>query len=642
MVFLAACAALTGATANAGDAWPPIPPEVWAMKEDTADGTVGAVVLENRIAFQTNRIQYTYRVRVLSERGRDAVEFPAFTRSAYGFDGRTVHADGTSVAFSEKKDFQSVTVKTRFGSGTVSRLVPPGVTGNCVVELRWTESTMDSVGPMPPEYGSFHEWTLGGRYKTRLTVIDLGRAFAWAYELAGLDTNKPEVNGRVYTIRNLPPVEPAPLSLDALSGLPRFTVFWQPDSLASYVHDGGAAYWNAVGRLIYKDFLGRASRGAEYEAFAREILAGLPEQPRRKALTLRERLDARILNTDLLTVAEKAKLSEKQLRDTIDPHDLGAAVRRGSTNGFGMMLLFLNLAKDAGLKPTVALVADREQRIFRPSLLAPFQFGQYLVGVADPGSPTMWLDPALRFGSSTLLPAYQGTKGLELDIDAWTAKPVSIPAQPAAYNVRRYTYDLNLGEDADQFAIKAEFNGYPDYEVRWRYLKFEPAEQARKLKEELEQSLSGWEMTRTQVDNAQAADQNVTWTAEGRIEAEAERHRTVRPFPSMPWPLWVSASELASTRTQPVVLPFLQVHAAQSTVRYPAGYRLITGEPMQHANALGSVSLTMKHTPSTLVAVLRVDINKLQLPAEAYGDLKELLAWIQDACGRTFILEKER
>ena len=641
--FLAAgCAALMGATANAGDPWPPIPPEVWAMKEDAATGTVGAVILEHRIEFQTNRIRYAHRVRILSEGGRDAVEFPPFTRSAYAFDGRTVHADGTSVAFSEKKDFQSLTVKSRLGSGTVTRLVPPGVTSNCVVELRWAESAQDSLGPMPPEYGFFHEWVLGGRYRTLSSVIDLGPAFAWAYELTGLDANKPDVKGHVYTIRNLPAVEPAPLSLDALHGLPRFTVFWQPDPLRPYTREGGAEYWNAVGRLEYKDFIGRASRGSAYDAFAREILAGLPEQPRRKALALRERLDTRIANADLLTEAEKAKRSEKQAREAIDPHDLGAAVRRGSTSGFGMFLLFLNLAKDAGLKPTVALVTDREQRIFRPSLLAPFQLDQYLVGVTDSGAPTMWLDPSIRFAAGVILPDYQGTKGLELDTDAWTLKPVSILPQPAAYNVRRYTYDLNLGAEADQFAIKAEFNGYPDYEARWRFLRLEPTEQARKLKEELERSLTGAEVTHAQVDNVQAADQNVVWTAEGRIEAESERRRTVRPFPAMPWPLWVAPSELASTRTVPIVLPFLQVHAAQTTVRYPAGYRLITGEPVQQSNALGAVSLTMKETPSAVVAVLRVDVNKLFLPAEAYGDLKDLLAWIQDACGRTFILEKER
>ena len=173
-------------------------------------------------------------------------------------------------------------------------------------------------------------------------------------------------------------------------------------------------------------------------------------------------------------------------------------------------------------------------------------------------------------------------------------------------------------------------------------MKLEPAEQSRKLKEELEKGLTGAEVTRAQVNNAQTADQNLEWTAEGRIEADSERRRTVRPFPAMPWPIWVAPSELASTRTVPIVVPFLQVHAAQSTVRYPSGYRLITGGPVQHASPFGSVSLTMKETPSAVEALLRVEINKLFLTADAYGSFKDFLASIQDACGRTFILERER
>ena len=51
-------------------------------------------------------------------------------------------------------------------------------------------------------------------------------------------------------------------------------MFWQPDSLRPYVRDGGSAYWNAVGRLVYKDFIGKVSKGSEYDAFAREIARG--------------------------------------------------------------------------------------------------------------------------------------------------------------------------------------------------------------------------------------------------------------------------------------------------------------------------------------------------------------------------------
>jgi hypothetical protein len=636
-------AVLAPSVAAAGEPWPPIPPEVWALKGDAAARTAGAVILEYRIAFQTNRIQYTYRARILGEQGRDAVELGAFPPSAYGFDGRTVHADGSIVRFSERKDFQSVTVKSRSGSGTVSRFVPPAVTGDCVVELRWFESAQEALGPLPPEYGFFHQWTLGNRYRTLMTVVEVPSGFPWAYQLAGVDAYKPEVKGGVYTIRNLPPVEPAAFSLDALRGLPELTVYWQPDPLRPYVGDA-KSYWDAVGRLVHKELLGRVSRGSDYEVFAREIAAGLPEDPRRKALSLRERLDGRIANLDSLTIAEETQRSEKQVKEQIDPMDLGAAVRRRGTTGYGMLLLFLNLAKDAGLKPTVALVTDRERRIFRPSLLAAYQLDGYLVGIAEPGKPTLWLDPSTRFGGGVIPPGYQGTAGLQLDLDQWTLTPVSIPPQPAAFNVRRYTYELTLGEEQDQFTVKGEFAGSPEHAERWRYFRLEPAEQARRLKEDLERNLNSAEVTRPQVLNAQSHDENLSWTAEGRIEVEHPQRRTVSPFPSMYWPLNVPRkSETGAARTLPIVMPYLQVHAAQSTVRYPAGYRLLTGDSVQHANSLGSVSLSLRETaPRTVDVVLRVEIGKLSLPAESHPELEALLAWMADACGRTFVLEKER
>lgn len=643
--------------ARAADEWPAIAPEVWAMREDAATGTVGAVILESRIKFRAIRLEYTYRVRILSEQGRDAAAFPLPSRSAYGLEGRTVYPDGTSVPFSEKTEFRPVMGKPTLGSARVFGRVPPGVNGNCVVELRWYESTNPpgwAGGTLPPEYGRFHEWELGSHYRTLLSVVDLGPTFNWAYEISGLDTHKPEVNGRVFTIRNLPAVERAPLSLPPLRPAPRLTAFWQPPALSRFVREGEAAYWNAVARLEYKPLFSKVSKGGEYEAFAREILAGLPPDPATRALALRAKLDARIVNTDAMTVAEKALRTASERRRPPDPGDLGAAVRRGNTTGFGMLLLFLELARDAGLRPTVALVADRDERLFRPALLAPFQLGQYswyartwdphnggLVGITVPGAATLWLDPSLRFGSATILPAYQGTAALELDTEAWTLKPISIPTQPAASNVRRFAYELDLREKSDAFKVKAQFSGYPDYLEHRRFGLEESAEQVRRLKESLQEEIAGAEVTRTQVDHAQDPAANVEWAAEGRIEAEPARRRAFRPFPAMPWPLRVSPAALSSTRTAPIVMPYLQVHAAEAIVRVPAGYRLITGEPVEHSNSFGSVSLTTNPTASGVSAVLRVEITKLVQPAEAYADLKEFLAWIEDACGRSFILEKE-
>ena len=169
------CAGFVSAIANAGDPWPPIPPEVWAMKEDPAHGTVGAVVLENRIAFLANRIQYTYRVRVLSEHGPRRGRVPG----VHALGLRLRRADGAPrrdvgrLLGEEGLPDRDGEDAFRLGHGDAARA--PGVTGDCVVELRWSESAQDALGPMPPEYGYFHEWALGGRYRTLVSVVDLGR-----------------------------------------------------------------------------------------------------------------------------------------------------------------------------------------------------------------------------------------------------------------------------------------------------------------------------------------------------------------------------------------------------------------------------------------------------------------------------------
>jgi hypothetical protein len=608
------------------------------MREDPAAGVSGAVVLETRISFHAEGVEYTYRVRILSEAGRAAAQFAPFSSSAYDFEGRTVRRDGATVRFSEKKDFQSIEVESQSGDRTLTRLVAPGVTDDCVVELRWKERGSGLRGPLPWEYGLFHEWPLGHAYRTRQIVVDFPSSFAWAYAFSG-NAFEPEVKGRRYTVRDLPPIEPVPFSLEATRNLPRLTVYRQPSSLVSAARKGEEEYWKTVGRF-YKDSLGDVSRGGEFEAFAQGILEGLPETPHAKALALRDRLDARIVNTGAMTFAERANRSEKDDKARIEPADLGAAVRRGATTAHGMFLLYLHLAKQAGLKPTVALVTDRSKRVFQWKLLSNYQLDHYLVGVAESGRPVLWLDPTLRFGGGVIHPSHQGTPGLELDTDAWTLKPVRMPILPAAFNVREFTYELQLGEDEDAFTAKARFGGYPDYVERRQFMALEPKEQSRSLKERLEKELKTATITRAEVAGAQSADRNMTWEAEGRMEVEASRRRTVGLFPAMPRVVTVPPA-LPETRTLPIVLPYPCVQVARTRVSIPSGYHLVTGDGVDHSNTVGSVSLSLREAgPGRAEAVLRIELTSTMLRPEAYGELKEFLTWSEAASRRSVILER--
>ncbi len=622
--------------------WPPIPAGVWAIKEDPAKGIKGAVVLEDRLSIRGNHLEYLYRVRILSEAGRDAAELPALPNEAYDVDGRTVFADGREVRFSDKKDLQTVAVKARGESQVRSKIAPPGVTGDCVVEMRWKEAA-DEGGPLPAHYGYFHQFALGNRYPTLAATVELPLQFPWSYVFTGPKDLKPEVKDRlVYTFRDIPAIEDVPFLLDPLRDLPRFTVFWQPETLVTFAHEGQISYWKGVARLVYKEWFGKTGKGGDLEAFTREMLKGLPEDPQGKGVELMLRLDGRIANLSALTYEEKGKRKEGDDKE-INSSDLAATVRRGQTDGFGMLLLYLHLLKQAGLKPTVALVADRDRIFFRETLLTPFQLDRQLVGIAAPGRSTIWVDPTLRFASPGLvLPDYQGTRGLEVDLETWQVKPAKISAQPAAFNVRQFSYEITAGEEEDAFKVVAAFSGYPEYAQRRRFMALEPKEQARTLKEDLEADLRRATLTRTAVLHAQDPKENVSWEAEGRLEVDAGRRRTLDPFPAMPWAVPIP-SALPEGRTHLIVMPYSRTQVARSRVRMPPGYRLSLNEPLNRANQLGTVVFSAKEVePGVAEAVMRVELTAVVLQPEAYGELKDYLAWVEDASRRTLTLERAR
>jgi hypothetical protein len=308
-----------------------------------------------------------------------------------------------------------------------------------------------------------------------------------------------------------------------------------------------------------------------------------------------------------------------------------------------MFLLYVHLLRQAGVKPTVGLVADRDRIFFRQSLLTPFQLDHQLVGIPAPGRSTIWVDPSLRFASPGLvLPDYQGTRGLEIDLDTWTVKPAMIGVQPAAFNVRQFAYEITAGEEEDSFKVVAGFGGYPEYAQRRRFMALEPKEQARTLKEDLEGDLRGATLTRTAVLHAQDPKANVAWEAEGRIEVEAGRRRALDPFPAMPWAVPVP-SALPERRTHLIVMPYPRTHVAHSRVRMPAGYRLAPNEPINHANSLGTVAFSAKEVePGLADVVLRVELKAVVLQPEAYKELKDYLAWVEDASRRQLTLERSR
>jgi len=191
--------------------------------------------------------------------------------------------------------------------------------------------------------------------------------------------------------------------------------------------------------------------------------------------------------------------------------------------------------------------------------------------------------------------------------------------------------------------VEAHFGGYPEYAERWNHMVSESSEQNRLLKEGLEKALKGATLAKAEVLNATNPKETVSWKAEGTLEPKGGRQRTVEPFPGMPSPLWIPDA-FPKERALPIVMPYLQIHAAHSAIKVPKGFRVRPVPPLDERNRFGrvkwSTELKTAGEEHSAEVALEVSVDSMFAGPEAYGELKAFLGWIDEACHRTLVLEK--
>ena len=633
-----------------GESWPALPPEVWTLKEDPAKGIKGALILEERIHFERFGVTYSYRILVLNEAGRSAAEFTAFPSSMRDFKGRTVFPDGRVLEYNSTKDFQKKTVVSigETKADTV-RMIAPGLTDHCVVDIRWTVPK-NFLEERSLGFSNSLRWRLINRHATQKLTVELPALFPLSWNLeqfTGQQAVATEKSGFKYlTWSNLPAEEEIPYSLTPARPSPAITLFQTPEVLDYASRQGSSQFWDAYGiygvKPLFEDDL---TKGSDYKAFLAEVTAGLPATPHAKAIELLSRLDARIANFGALTFPEKSAMGKKALEEEVHARDLKAAVRRRGTTPFGMTVLLFHLLKDAGLAPKVVMVPDRDSRLFSYQLRDFQQFNDVLLSIPEEGKAPLILDPSMRFATPGLIyPDYQGVPALELDPATWKAKTLTMPLQPALFNQRRFTYTLDLQEDEDLFTLQSTFSGYPEYSERQRYLRLEASEQQRHLTERMEEISRSYSVTKAEVVNVANPKEDFGWKVQGRIERPASRRREVLPFPGMSTPIAIP-SEFPPVRRENIILPYARIHLAKSTFKLPKGYALPPVAPIDHRNDFGRVVWVAETkgegADRSVTVAYRVDLELTVASPSAYGQFKEFMGWVREASDRTLILEKQ-
>lgn len=625
-----------------GGGFEAIPQEVWTLRDNPVLVTEGAVVLEHRVSFMNTYVEFTHRVRILSEAGRSAAEFGAFSSDCHSFEGRTSYPDGRVVNFNQRKDMAERSLKTSGFQQTSTVLIPPGVTSDCVVELRWRESAR----PLPASWGYSATYDLSNPFPIRELVLEVPVNFPWGYSLFPARGQAPKIEQkgtmRVVTIRDIPARKPIPYCLEVARDFGRFVAYFSPPNLASAARLGPIEFWNTAAKTYYLDFFEReVKKGKRYRAFSQRMREGLAGSPHEQARTLMIRLDAELRNTTYPTSEEVSTATKQEARTSVDSQDLEAALEHRRTSHTGMTILYFQLLKDLGLAPKIALVSDRDRRLFAYSFPNAFQFDSYFVVIEDPDHGILWIEPGLRYADPGLIHTdHQGTQALLLDPSDWTHKEVPVPVQPAAYNTRRYVVDLSVEEEQDRFKVQASFGGFPAWSERRAFMAQEPTEQVRSLRESFLEFSRRASITRAEVLGAQDPRIPLTWEVEGALEQEESRRREVNPFPGIPQALHIPDA-WPETRVDPIVMPYLRTHEAVATIHLPAGWTWSGSLPMDRSNQFGRVSwIAQRVDDRTLRVTLKVTVQWFYAPAGAYPELKTFLGWVREASGRTLMLDR--
>jgi len=618
----------------------PLPADAWSIKAGDPRAPKGAVVLEERLTFGPSSLEWAYRVRIVSEEGQRAAHFPAFGEGAQDLEGRTIRPDGTVIPFDSVKDLKTETLKVGYSKRTFTNLIPPGVTSDCIVEIRHKSSSI---------WLARRQWyrALVRPWPTRQFVLTMEHAFPWRWALQNVGQYRPEVTDsrveRIFTFRDLPPQEEGPFLLESALDRPTLVVFLN-DRLTIGNQPSPDEFWQRAVQEYFTPYASRLSLGSRYKDFSKELRSGLSASPQEAAKTLMLRAHARLANFSRLTWEEKQQRRQAGLEEPLfrNASDLSLALKYGGADDWGWTWLAWQLFTDAGLKPRLLGVCDREEWIFRYSFLNPYQIGHYLLGIEEPGKQILWIDPARGLlAPGAVYAEYQGTPGMLADVPEKMARPMDVPVEPREANARTFTYQVGFQEDRQTFTLAAAFRGNPAYTLREEARTLDPESRDKELLDRFKAPLKDWILSGAKAENLADPAQPFRWSLTGSRAWEEERRLRIDPFPGLPSPL-DTPSAWPAQRSARIVLPFLQTHRATSRIQAPKGYRIVPQAPFQQDNLFGSVRWKLTPTPAGDAAdvELVITVDELVAGPEAVQDLRAYLGWIQEALRHPVTAEK--
>ncbi len=463
-----------------------------------------AIYLDKSVAVEDwmNQTDVSVRIKVLTEKGKDCanVELSYEDHAGSPYEkiaGRTIHPDGTVVPFTGKP-YEKLIVKAGRYQEKALVFTLPSVEVGSILEYRYT---VQESGP-PSWYLQDGLYTRHAHYAWAPTTHEFivagkglvpGRV-AWTATLppgTEVKQTKGGINGiqMEIDVRDLPPVV-SEEEMPPIKSLSYRVLFYDTPYSSEEEYWKGAGEWWSKG---IDEFLA-ANRSLKDDV--REIVSpgDTEEQKARKLYAFIMTLE----NTSF-TRERTAREDSSQGLHHVKTADDVLKRKRGSAEE--LTLLYLAMARTAGLKAYAMGVADRERRLWADSYMSLTQIDDLLAIVAIDGKE-VYFDPGERYCEPEHLAwKHMQTGGLRQTEHG--TEVARTPADPYRFARVNRIADLKLDENGSaNGVVTLTYIGAPALTWRQLYLLGDEASVKTELRAELQSELpSGMDVEVSQVEN---------------------------------------------------------------------------------------------------------------------------------------------
>jgi hypothetical protein len=392
---------------------------------------------------------YHERIKVLTEKGKELatihVPYEHGPFKVVGIKGRTIHSDGTLVPLTARPTDLVDVKNSAFQFNTITFTLPSVEVGSILeykLDIEYGENMVVSpvwIIQQPYFVHSAHYMFKmaamgGGRYLINSHNQTLNQLL-WAATALPLDIVKTSPNG-VYTIdlTDIPPV-PEEDWMPPLNRIRQRVEFYY-----SYAATGNQ-FWTYEGKQWAKDTERFIHPGGEIKNTVATMVSpsDSDEQKARKLYAAVQKLD----NTDFSRTKSEAERKAEKIKEIKAAEDVW---KQQSGTGDEIALLYVSLARAAGLQVWPMKVADRSRAIFDASYLNVGQLDDYIAVISLNGQDT-FLDPGQKMCPFGLL-HWKHTFSAGLRLAEKGATIATTPAGAYKSAVTQRVGDLTLEPDA--------------------------------------------------------------------------------------------------------------------------------------------------------------------------------------------------